>query len=54
MSLRGRMRFGVLIAPAHPVGEDPTLAFERDLELIAWLDRLGSDEPWVGEHHTTG
>lgn len=50
----GRMRFGVFIAPHHPVGEHPTLQFERDLQLIEHFDRLGYDEAWVGEHHSGG
>lgn len=48
------MRFGVFMAPFHQPGENPTLALERDLELIQWLDALGFDEAWVGEHHSTG
>jgi limonene 1,2-monooxygenase len=50
----GRMRFGIFLAPFHPAGENPTLALERDLELIAHLDRLGYDEAWIGEHHSAG
>ncbi len=49
-----RMRFGAFIAPHHPVGEHPTLQFERDLQLIEHLDGLGYDEVWVGEHHSGG
>ena len=48
------MRFGVFLAPYHEPGENPTLALERDLELIERLDELGYDEAWVGEHHSTG
>src|SRR4051812_49760110 len=47
-------RFGIFLAPFHPVGQNPTLAFERDLELIQRLDELGYDEAWVGEHHSAG
>ena len=47
-----RMRFGVFIAPHHPVREHPTLQYERDLQLIEHFDQLGYDEVWVGEHHT--
>jgi limonene 1,2-monooxygenase len=36
------------------VDEDPTLAIERDLELVAHLDKLGFDEAWIGEHHSAG
>jgi len=48
------MRFGIFMAPFHRVGENPTLGFERNLELIQWLDRLGFDEAWIGEHHSAG
>ena len=48
------MRFGVFLAPFHDVGQNPTLALERDLELLEHLDRLGFDEAWIGEHHSGG
>src|SRR6516164_2668781 len=50
----GRLRFGIFMAPFHPAGENPTLALERDLDLIVHLDRLGWDEAWIGEHHSAG
>lgn len=49
-----RLRFGIFMAPFHRAGENPTLAIERDLELIEHLDRLGWDEAWIGEHHSAG
>ena len=54
MAAPKRMKFGVFMAPFHRVGENPTLALERDLELLQWLDTLGFDEAWVGEHHSAG
>src|SRR5918995_264731 len=48
------LKFGIFLAPFHPVGQNPTLALERDLELIQHLDRLGFDEAWIGEHHSAG
>jgi limonene 1,2-monooxygenase len=48
------MRFGVFMAPFHKVGEHPTVALERDLDLLVHLDRLGFDEAWIGEHHSGG
>src|SRR5690242_14156547 len=63
MSRRGRicsdrrmtkLRFGIFMAPFHPAGENPTLALQRDLELIERLDQLGYDEAWIGEHHSAG
>ena len=42
------------MAPFHPTGQSPTLALERDLELLEHLDRLGFDEAWIGEHHSGG
>jgi limonene 1,2-monooxygenase len=49
-----RLRFGAFIAPFHAVEENPTLAIERDLELVQWMDRLDYDEAWIGEHHSAG
>lgn len=48
------MKFGIFMAPFHRVGENPALAFERDMQLIEWLDELGFDEAFVGEHHSAG
>lgn len=47
-----RMTFGIFMAPFHRIGENPTLAFKRDLRLIEYLDELGYDEAWFGEHHS--
>lgn len=49
-----RLKFGTFLAPHHPLGEHPTLLFQRDLDFAAHLDRLGYDEFWCGEHHSTG
>ena len=54
MALAERMRFGIFLGPFHRAGENPTLALDRDLELIQWLDYLGYDEAWIGEHHSAG
>lgn len=48
------LRFGAFIAPFHPSGQNPTLALERDLELVVRLDQLGYNEAWFGEHHSAG
>lgn len=49
-----RMRFGAFLAPHHPVGEHPMLQFRRDIDLVELLDKLGYDEFWCGEHHSSG
>ncbi len=49
-----KLRFGAFIAPFHPNDENPTLAIQRDLELVQWMDALGYDEAWIGEHHSAG
>ncbi|MFW6092698.1 MAG: LLM class flavin-dependent oxidoreductase [Pseudomonadota bacterium] len=54
MSAPRNLRAGIFLAPFHPVDEDPTLALRRDMELIEWLDELGYEEAWVGEHHSAG
>ena len=48
------LRFGAFLAPHHPIGENPTLQLQSDLELVELMDRLGYDEFWCGEHHSTG
>jgi len=48
------LHFGVFYAPFHPLGQNPTLALEYDLERAVELDRLGYDEVWFGEHHSGG
>jgi limonene 1,2-monooxygenase len=48
------LRSGIFLAPFHPTEDDPTLAIRRDLELVEWLDRLGYEEAWIGEHHSAG
>jgi limonene 1,2-monooxygenase len=54
MTAVNRMKFGVFMAPFHRPGENPTLALERDLELLEWLDVLGFDDAYIGEHHSAG
>jgi limonene 1,2-monooxygenase len=49
-----RLRFGIFLAPFHPVTENPSAALRRDFELVEWLDELGYDEAWIGEHHSAG
>ena len=47
--------FGTFMAPFHcPVGQDPLWAYERDLEVIKQMDKLGFEEAWIGEHHSCG
>ena len=56
MAHRG-MKFGIFLAPFHRVGENPTLAISRDVELLEWLDALyeGRDKPrespWLHSAH---
>ena len=49
-----QMKFGIFLGPFHSTAENPTLALERDLDLIVLLDKLGFDEAWIGEHHSGG
>jgi limonene 1,2-monooxygenase len=54
MTANPPMRFGVFMAPFHPLPHNPTLALEQDLYVAEHLDRLGFNELWVGEHHSGG
>src|SRR5215510_13805654 len=49
-----RLKFGAFLAPHHPIGEHPMLQFRRDLDLVELLDRVGYEEFWCGEHHSSG
>ncbi|MDH3737753.1 MAG: LLM class flavin-dependent oxidoreductase [Alphaproteobacteria bacterium] len=48
------LRFGIFLGPFHSPNENPTLALERDVDLVVHLDKLGFDEAWIGEHHSGG
>ena len=48
------LKFGIFLAPFHTTRENPTAALERDLELIEYLDTLGYNYAWIGEHHSAG
>ena len=48
------LKFGVFLAPFHSLRENPTLALDRDLQLVIYLDELGYDYAWIGEHHSGG
>ena len=52
--MTSRLGFGIFLAPFHKAGENPTLALQRDLALVQYLDTLGYDEAWIGEHHSAG
>jgi len=48
------LRFGIFLPPMHKTGFNPTLALQRDLQLMEHLDQLGYHEAWIGEHHSAG
>ncbi len=48
------LKFGILLEPFHPTNENPDCALEQGLELITFLDSLGYDYAWVGDHHSDG
>jgi limonene 1,2-monooxygenase len=49
-----RPRIGLFLQPVHEPTESPVVTLEEDLQLLEHLDRLGYDEAWIGEHHSTG
>jgi limonene 1,2-monooxygenase len=48
------LKFGIFLAPFHPLEENPMLCLQRDMDLLTHIDGLGYDEAWVGEHHSGG
>ncbi|MFT4044924.1 MAG: LLM class flavin-dependent oxidoreductase [Gordonia sp. (in: high G+C Gram-positive bacteria)] len=49
-----RLKFGTFLAPIHQPGQNPTLLIHRDIALVQYLEELGYDEAWFGEHHSAG
>ncbi|HEY7142242.1 MAG TPA: LLM class flavin-dependent oxidoreductase [Methylomirabilota bacterium] len=46
------MRVGYFTMPLHPPGADPGRTMADDLEQLVFLDQLGFEEAWIGEHIT--
>ena len=51
---QARLRFGIFIPPHTPPEEHPALALEEDMDRVILADKLGYEEAWIGEHHSTG
>jgi limonene 1,2-monooxygenase len=48
------LKFAFFMMPLHHPSENPSLAFDRDIDLINYAEELGYDEFWIGEHHSAG
>jgi alkanesulfonate monooxygenase SsuD/methylene tetrahydromethanopterin reductase-like flavin-dependent oxidoreductase (luciferase family) len=46
------MNVGYFMMPLHPPGCDWARALEHDLDQVVFLESLGFEEAWVGEHFT--
>jgi alkanesulfonate monooxygenase SsuD/methylene tetrahydromethanopterin reductase-like flavin-dependent oxidoreductase (luciferase family) len=46
------MKLGFFAQPAHPPERAPYDCQLWDLQVLRWLDELGYEEAWIGEHHT--
>lgn len=53
MSDQSPLRFGMFVMPIHPAEKPWVQCIEEDLELAVQCDRLGFDDFWVGEHHSS-
>jgi limonene 1,2-monooxygenase len=52
---RENLRAGVFMPPwSLPLSLSPTSAIRRELDFVEFLDRIGYDEAWIGEHHSGG
>ena len=50
---RGPLRLGMFVMPIHDARKPLAQCVDEDLELAVHCERLGFDEFWVGEHHTS-
>ncbi|MDT7680209.1 MAG: limonene 1,2-monooxygenase, partial [Pseudonocardiales bacterium] len=49
------LRSGVFMPPwSLPLSLAPHAAIRRELEFVEFLDQVGYDEAWIGEHHSGG
>jgi limonene 1,2-monooxygenase len=49
------LRCGVFMPPwSLPLDLSPTTAIRREIEFVEFLDQVGYDEAWIGEHHSGG
>ena len=46
------MEIGYFTMPSHPPECGLKEGHDWDLQTIRWLDELGYQEVWIGEHHT--
>jgi alkanesulfonate monooxygenase SsuD/methylene tetrahydromethanopterin reductase-like flavin-dependent oxidoreductase (luciferase family) len=47
------LRYGMFVMPIHDPAKGLVQCIDEDLELAVECERLGFDEFWVGEHHTS-
>jgi alkanesulfonate monooxygenase SsuD/methylene tetrahydromethanopterin reductase-like flavin-dependent oxidoreductase (luciferase family) len=47
------MKLGYFAMPSHPPERSLKDGHEWDLQTLRWLDELGYDEAWIGEHYTS-
>jgi alkanesulfonate monooxygenase SsuD/methylene tetrahydromethanopterin reductase-like flavin-dependent oxidoreductase (luciferase family) len=47
------MKVGVFMMPSHPPERDLLAGHQWDLEHLEYIDQLGFDEAWIGEHFTS-
>jgi len=48
------MLLGYFAMPSHPPERGLKEGHDWDLQTLRWLDELGYDEAWIGEHHSAG
>ena len=46
------MELGYFAMPSHPPECGLKEGQDWDLQVLRWLDELGYQEAWIGEHHT--
>jgi limonene 1,2-monooxygenase len=52
---REALRLGAFMPPwLLPLDIDPTRAIRGELETVEYLESIGFDEAWIGEHHSGG
>lgn len=52
--MKYNLSFGAFIPPFYTPQQNPTVAFDAEIQFIQYIEKNGFTEAWIGEHHSGG